>query len=97
VIWSLHPAAERDIADALAYYAAEAGGSVARRFLIEFERAATLLCENAELGTPTSKGRRTFPMRIFPYSLVYRPLETGIRIIVVRHQHRKPGFGGSRR
>jgi toxin ParE1/3/4 len=97
VIWSLHPAAERDIADALAYYAAEAGQSVASRFLIEFERAATLLCDNAELGAPTRKGRRAFPMRVFPYTLIYRPPETGIRIIVVRHQYRKPGFGASRR
>jgi toxin ParE1/3/4 len=92
----LHPDAEQDIADALNFYATHAGRSVAQRFLAEFERIATLLIENPGLGTPSSKGRRTFPLRVFPYSVVYRPLETGIRIIVVRHQHRKPGFGGAR-
>lgn len=92
----LHPDAEQDIADALDFYLAHAGRSVALRFLTEFERVAALLVEHPGLGTPSANGRRTFPLRVFPYSVVYRALDAGIRIIVVRHQHRKPGFGGAR-
>ena len=92
----LDPGAERDIADALDFYAEQAGLPVARRFLAEFQRVAQLLIEHPGFGTPTTRGRRVFPLRVFPYSVVYRVLETGIRIIVVRHQHRKPGFGATR-
>lgn len=69
----LHPDAEQDIADALNFYATHAGRSVAQRFLAEFDTIATLLIENPGLGTPSSKGRRTFPLRVFPYSVVYHP------------------------
>jgi plasmid stabilization system protein ParE len=96
VSYWLHPDAEHDVADAVDFYLTNAGRSVALRFLTEFERVATLLVEHPGLGTPSSKGRRTFPLRVFPYSLVYRTLDNGIRIIVVRHQYRKPGFGEAR-
>ena len=92
----LHPGAERDIADAIDFYTREAGPSVARRFLAEFERAARLLVEHPDLGVPTSKGRRAFLLRVFPYSIVYRNVDSRILIIVVRHQHRRPGFAASR-
>ncbi len=95
--YSLHPGAEQDIADALDFYTEQAGPLVARRFLNEFERVATLLVEHPDFGTPTTRGRRVFPLRIFPYSVVYRHLESGVRIVIVRHQHRKPGYGGARR
>ena len=95
--YSLHPGAEQDIANALDFYTEHAGPLVARRFLDEFERVAALVVRHPDIGTPTTKGRRVFPLRVFPYSVVYRSLESGIRIIVVRHQHRKPGFGGARR
>ncbi|MDP1607110.1 MAG: type II toxin-antitoxin system RelE/ParE family toxin [Rhodocyclaceae bacterium] len=95
--WSLHPGAEHDIADALDFYGEHASAVVAARFLGEVERVARLLAEHPGIGTPTTHGRRTFPLKVFPYSVVYRNLADGIRILIVRHQHRKPGFAGSRR
>lgn len=95
--YSLHPGAEHDIANALDFYSEQAGTVIAERFLEEFERVAKLLVERPSLGTPTTKGRRTFPLKVFPYSVVYRNLESSIRILVVRHQHRKPGYAGGRR
>lgn len=95
--YSLHPAAEQDVADALDFYAQQAGPLVARRFYGEFARVVNLLVEHPGLGTPTTNGRRAFPLRVFPYSVVYRELESGLRIVAVRHQRRKPGFGNARR
>ena len=95
--YSLHPGAEQDVADALDFYSEHAGPVVAARFLEEFERVAKLLVEHPGLGTPTTTGRRTFPLKVFPYSVVYRNLESSIRILIVRHQHRKPGYAGGRR
>ena len=94
--YSLHRDAEQDIADAPDFYTGQAGVLIAQRFLSELERVAHLLVQHPEIGTPTTKGRRVFPLRVFPYSVVYRSLETGIRVVVVRHQHRKPGYGGAR-
>lgn len=95
--YSLHPGAERDVADALDFYGEQAGPAVAKRFLEEFEHIARLLVEHPDLGTPTTSGRRSFPLKVFPHSVVYRKLESSIRILIVRHQHRKPGYAGGRR
>lgn len=95
--YTLHPEAECDIAAALDFYSEQAGRSVAERFLDEFERVARLLAEYPDLRTPTARGRKTFPLKLFPYLVVYRQLENGLRIIIVRHQHRWPGFASGRK
>ncbi|PWB60080.1 MAG: hypothetical protein C3F18_00200 [Nitrosomonadales bacterium] len=65
--YSLHPGAEHDIANVLDFYSKQAGPVVAERFLEEFERVAKLLVEYPGLRTPTRRGRKTFPLKIFPY------------------------------
>jgi plasmid stabilization system protein ParE len=97
VTFFFHPEAERDIAEAMDFYAGQAGLAVAGRFLDEVERAIRLLVEYPDLGMPIAKGRRMFPLNVFPCALVYRSAENGIRILIVRHQHRKPDFGRGRR
>ena len=64
--YSLHPGAEHDVANALNFYSEHAGPVVAGRFLEEFERVAKLLVEHPGLGTPTMRGRRAFPLKVFP-------------------------------
>jgi plasmid stabilization system protein ParE len=93
----LHPGAEQDVANAIDFYALQAGGAVAKRFLAEFGRIANLLVQYPGFGTPAKSGRRVFPLQVFPYSVVYREEKGGVLILVVRHQHRKPGYGGGRR
>jgi plasmid stabilization system protein ParE len=95
--YTLHRAAERDLADAVRFDRQETGRAVAGRFLDEFERVAKLLTENPGLGTPTGEQRRWFPPHGFPYSVIYRPLDIGVRILVVRHQNRDPEHGELRR
>jgi plasmid stabilization system protein ParE len=95
--YTVHPAAEQDIADASDSYKERAGTEVARRFLAEVDRVANLVNRNPEGGAPLTKGRRVFHLKVFPYSLVYRSLAGGIQVLVVRHQHRRPSFGMGRR
>ena len=95
--YTLHRGAERDLADAVGFYRREAGLAVALRFLDEFERVAKLLVDNPGLGTSTGELRRWFPLHGFPYSVIYRPIDGGVRILVVRHQNRDPGQGEQRR
>ena len=94
--YTLHREAERDLAEAAGFYRREGGRALAARFLDEFERITGLLVEHPEIGTPTTDQRRWFPLTGFPYSVIYRPTEPGLRILVVRHQNRDPGHGEER-
>ena len=92
----LHRLAERDLEAAFRFYREKGSSKVALRFLAEFEHVAALLDGNPGLGTPSSGDRRTYPFRKYPYSVIYKPDDTGIRILVVRHQRRQPGYGSAR-
>ena len=94
---TLHRDAEHDLGNAARFYRIEAGRAVAERFLAEFERISVLLEANPELGVLTGGERRCFPLHGFPYSIIYRPVDTGLRILVVRHHHRDPEYGKDRR
>ena len=93
---SVHPGADQDLADAFRFYKREAGVGIARRFLAEFERVTSLLQEFPDLGTRSGDERRTYPLTGFPYSVIYRRIESDVRVLVVRHQSRDPGHGESR-
>nr|WP_246312615.1 type II toxin-antitoxin system RelE/ParE family toxin [Aquabacterium terrae] len=84
--------AERELARAFAYYLEHGSANVAERFLAEFVRAAQLIDSSPALGTPTLNGRRVFPMRRFPYFLVYRSTAEGTRIGAIAHQRRRPSY-----
>lgn len=90
---SLHPQAAADLADIVAFYQKEATARVAARFIDEFERVAHLLVENPGFGTPFDLPRRTYPLRSFPYAVIYRPAHEGLRILAVRHHSRHPNHG----
>ena len=65
--FSFLPAAEVDAADAKANYEEHAGSAVARRFVDELERVATLLDANPGLGTTWMRSRCVYALRVFPY------------------------------
>ena len=69
---TLHPAAERDLDEAAAFYEKEGSPTLAARFIAEFKRLAELLKERPEIGSPRSNGRRGFSMTVFPYTVIYR-------------------------
>lgn len=84
--------AEEELAQAVAFYNSRASTAVAHAFLVEFTRAARLVAANPGLGTPTTRERRLFPLHRFPYSLVYRVDDEGVRIGAVAHHSRRPGY-----
>lgn len=93
---TLHPAAEQDIQAAATFYEREGSPLVAARFVAEFKRVATLLLDNPEIGSPRSNGRRGLPMSVFPYTVIYRASAEEIKILVVKHDSKRPAFGGKR-
>lgn len=94
---SLHPAAEADIADAAAFYERTGSPAVATKFIAEFQRLANVLIEFPAIGSPRARGRRGFSMSLFPYTVIYRAMADEIVVLVVKHDSRRPGYGGSRR
>jgi plasmid stabilization system protein ParE len=93
---TLHPAAERDLTEAAAFYEREGSVGLAARFVAEFKRVATLIAAQPGIGAPREQGRRGFAMSVFPYTIIYRVRGEEVRILVVKHDSRRPGFGGSR-
>src|SRR6476620_9609285 len=93
---TLHPAAEQDIQEAAAFYEREGTPTLAARFVAEFKRLAALLIEHPNVGSPRSKGRRGFSMSVFPYTVIYRANAEEIKILVVKHDSKRPGYGGKR-
>lgn len=89
---TVHPEAQRELEEAFAFYRDRGGAALARAFLNEFGRVAEMLVANPGFGTPAGSNRRTYPFRRFPYSLIYRPTVDGVRILVVGHQNRLPGY-----
>ena len=45
-----------------------------------------------QLGSGTYHGVRTWPLKRFPYTLVYRVAGETITVIAVAHQSREPGY-----
>lgn len=97
---SVHPLAERDITDAFRFYRREAGVGVALRFVAEVERVITLLRRHPQIGSPSGSlpdaQRRAYRLTGFPYTVIYRPVPDGLRLLVVRHQGRDPSYGDDR-
>lgn len=93
---TLHPEAERDLLEAASFYEREGSPALAMRFIAEFKRMATLLGEQPGIGSPRSRGRRGLAMSVFPYTLVYKTFGDEIKILVIKHDSRRPGYGGSR-
>ncbi|MFN7572369.1 MAG: type II toxin-antitoxin system RelE/ParE family toxin [Betaproteobacteria bacterium] len=94
--FSLHPGAQRDLAEAADFYACEGSRHVAQRFVAEVARVAALIAANPDIGVSSTRGRRVLSMQVFPYAVVYRRADDGIHIPVVRHHRRHPAFGRAR-
>ena len=94
---TLHPGAEKDVVAAAEFYQREGSATLAARFVSEFKKLSLLLLEHPGIGSPRSLGRRGFSMGIFPYTVIYRAYVEEIKILVVKHGRRRPGYGGARR
>ena len=93
---TLHPAAEQDLLEAAAFYEREGSPALAARFVSEFRRLAALLAEHPEIGSLRAGGRRGFAMSVIPYTVIYRPGSAEVKGLVIKHDSRRPGYGGSR-
>lgn len=71
MISSVSVEAERELIDGALYYARDAGPDLGFPFIAEFERCLTVLCAHPLLGAVWRGRTRRFPLRRFPYSILY--------------------------
>ena len=94
---SVSPEADRELSESSIFYASEANAEVGLAFILEYERALALLCANPQLGALWRNGRRRFPLRKFPYSVIYYIRGDELRVIALAHHRRSPRYWGGRK
>lgn len=88
----IHPAAVAEFNEAASFYTERAHKDLGLALIAEFERAIGLLSDNPELGAMWRGVARRFPLRRFPYSVIYRLIGGSIQVLAVAHQRRRPGY-----
>ena len=86
------PTARRELLEAAQWYLLDGGPVIAEQFEWAVEHALRLLQFMPQLGRPTYPGVRTWALKQFPYTLVYRVTGELISVIAVAHQSREPGY-----
>jgi toxin ParE1/3/4 len=88
----LHPEAQEDLREAAEFYREQAGATLSRSFLAEFERSVGLLVLHPGLGAVWRHGKRRLVARRFPFSVIYTVVGDQVRILAVAHHSRRPGY-----
>jgi toxin ParE1/3/4 len=91
------PEADRELTEGAIFYAREEGAELGLAFVAEFERTLAFLCNHPEMGVEWRNSRRRFPLRRFPFSVVYYVRSDELRVIAVAHHKRRPGYWGGRK
>ncbi len=89
--FSFHPIAEQELNEAAAYYEAESHG-LGSAFLKEVEKAVQQVLNYPESAPLLSRLVRKKVVRRFPYNVMYSVIPTGIRILAIANQKRRPFY-----
>lgn len=92
-----HPAVEVELRQIQEYYDKQSPG-LGAQFLDEFERQVMALAATPRRWMVVAGDIRRCLMRRFPYIIYFRCLaDERIRITVVKHRRRHPGYGQARK
>jgi plasmid stabilization system protein ParE len=90
-----HEGAALDVDSALDWYLRRSD-SAALRFSEEFDRAVGLISESPQRWPSGKHGTRKFPLRRFPFVILYREMLHVVQILAVAHFRRRPNFWKNR-
>jgi toxin ParE1/3/4 len=96
MIARFHRAAERELAAAMEV-GEERGRGLGDDLIDEVERVVALLCEFPDLGERLDDKRRRFPLRRFPFGIIFRVDGDTLRILAVAHRRQRPGYWRQRK
>jgi len=91
-----HPAAQEELAAAVKIGDMRAAG-LGLELLRETQRVVTLLCDLPDIGEPLDERYRRFPLRRFPFGIVYRIDGPLIRIVAFAHRRQRPRYWARRK
>jgi plasmid stabilization system protein ParE len=94
VIW--HPLAETELNEAANHLLEQDQPGLARRLILEAQRSVAMLSEVPGGGRLLRDGIRSWHLRVFRYSLIYRVGTDHVRILAVAHDRRRPYYWKSR-
>lgn len=97
MIPSVSPEADWELSEGAIFYTRETNADLGLAFILEYERALALLCAHPHLGAPWRNNRRRFPLRKFPYSIIYYVRDEELRVIALAHHRRKPTYWTGRK
>jgi len=86
-----HPAAQEELAAAVKIGDMRAAG-LGLELLRETQRVVALLCDLPDIGEPLDDRYRRFPLRRFPFGVVYRQDGSRLRIIAFAHRRQRPRY-----
>ena len=93
----LVPLALAELRNGAAFYTAATNVDLGISFLAEFERTARFIRANPGSGTIFRGSRRRYPLKRFPYSVIYQIAGEELRVIALAHQRRRPGYWANRK
>lgn len=82
--------AEEEMTEAARMYEDQAVG-LGERFLDEVEGCVDLLLDRPYIGRRVEQFRR-FPLRKFPFALIYAIEDGDLVVVAVSHHRRRPGY-----
>lgn len=86
-----HRRARREFDEALDLLATESPAS-ARRLVERTQATIRMLRQFPKAGRPVGHLNRRFPIRPFPYHLIYFPGEEDIYVVAYAHERQMPGY-----
>jgi len=89
--FEFHPEAQEELIEAAAYYERHVPG-LGERFQSEIRRIVDLLVSQPQIGPPADPDLRKFILSRFPFTLYYSITADVLRIEVVAHHSRRPGY-----
>ena len=88
---ALLEAAQQELDDAIAWYAAQAPG-LGDAFLVEVLRAFELIRHHPDAWHPLSDHTRRCRLARFPYGVIYTQEGHDILVLAIANLHRRPGY-----
>ena len=87
----LHPLAQAEFAEAIAFYE-ERAPRLGREFFEEVERVLRDISENPGIGSTFEDPYRRALCRRFPFAVIYREDAEAVFVQAVMHMRRRPGY-----
>ena len=92
-----HPDLERELIEVRDYYNAQSYG-LGAEFINEFERQILLIAAMPERWMLVRENIRRSLMKRFPYVILFRVINKDVlRVTVLKHERRHPGYGTYRK